>query len=486
MRYCIRETHRNQPGDWSEVSLHDCIVTEIRQEGDTLVFVLPKGISVFSHASINHSGRHLQSGRTELRLIGVQGTHTGIGQSFEVIDHLYAPADGYFALSMIPQTPDSDGHTRSYEFPCAAVEYCFDEFTGDSWHQELEDEKMESLAKKIRQGHGFAVSALQKLLPKRKEDCADILITAMTHDQRYDHQCDPDRAEYLMRLLDLFPEPEKERITAAVLAEHRRMVDGEYHDFTQFVSLLRLWRDRGNTQVEAILQEAGNTLRQALDSRVEEPIGPDDLQDKYRYLCPETAPEYAMPQTGTPPEHSIQSILEAARDPAKPVFHHTMYRKFLRTLPPEQIQFLADTADIEPDREAKARLYSLFAALPYPNDPTEMCTIAAERIPALTGSFSDLDLTARRLFITANDLFHALGQLRHPAVRELGIRLVREAMAGKKYLYDHAMALFGRNYTESDEDFDLLCDFLDSIGPYDENFDLYHSVEMTMMKYLYR
>ena len=486
MRYCIRETHRNQPGDWSEVSLHDCIVTEIRQEEDTLVLVLPE-INVNADSSVNDSGRHLKTGTAEIRLTGVTELPDDMTTPFEILDHKYAPEEERFSLLII--TPDRNSDAQVYAFRCSAVEYGFEEYNGDSWYQEAEDHQVENLAKQIRQGHGLAVAALQKLLPKRTEECVEILIYAMTHDLRYDHQCNANRAEYLMHLLDLFPAPEKERITVAVLAKHPSILDGEYYNFTQYVSLLRLWRDRGNTQADTILQNAEKTLRQALDSRIEEPVGPDDLQDKYRYLCPENAP---VPPNSLPPENakntppsdpSIASILEAARSAA--AFHPARYQCFLRSLSPEQVQLLADTADAEPDSDVKARLYSLFSAIPYPNDPTEMCALFEKRTADLNGAYSDPDPAARHRFITARHLSHALGELRHPAVRELGIRLVKEAMAGKEYLYGHA-ALFFRNYNESEKDHDLLCDFLDSIGSYDENFDRYHFVEMTMMQYLCR
>lgn len=484
MRYCIRETHRNQPGDWSEVSLHDCIVTEIRREGDTLVFVLPE-INVNATSSVNDSGRHLKTGTAEIRLTEVTERPDDMVPPFEILDHKYMPEEGRFSL--LTSTRDDDD--RIYAFRCRTVEYGFDAYNGDSWYQEAEDHQVEDLAKKIRQGHGLAVAALQKLLPKRTEECVQILIHAMTHDLRYDHQCNANRAEYLMHLLDLFPASEKERITAVVLAKHPSILDGEYCDFTQYVSLLRLWRERGNTQAEEILQNAGKALGQALDSRTEEPIGPDNLQDKYWYLCPETAP---VPPNSLPPENakntppsdpSIPSILETARGAA--AFHPARYQCFLRSLSPDQVQLLADTADAEPDSTVKARLYSLFSAIPYPNDPTEMCALFEKRTADLNSTYSDPDLAARHRFITARHLSHALGELRHPAVRELGIRLVREAMAGKEYLYG-SPALFFRNYDESEEDHDLLCDFLDSMGPYDESFDRYHFVEMTLMQYLCR
>lgn len=171
-RYISRETHTNEENDYSTILLHDCFVTKVYTDGDDLVFELDDGILVLETNEHNDTGRVPVTGAAAIRLTGVQDVSVRRWEHPRHIDdpepevqtvvpdfsewdsaknrywliwHKYSPETGTFTLRLdcVAWQPDADGvylsHTDTLAIRCDRVEYCWNEFAGDSWLQESRD-----------------------------------------------------------------------------------------------------------------------------------------------------------------------------------------------------------------------------------------------------------------------------------------------------------------------------------------------------------
>lgn len=484
--YTITETHTHlRHDDMSDVELHDYVITVVWLEGDDLHFFLPDGITVMRWAECNPTGRYLQTGAAEIRLIGVKNPEEVDSMQFEIFGQSYRPDKGEFSLCMRAAIPE--GEFRPYKFLCERVEYRFDTYAGDSVLQQARDRMINVFRESVRKGHGAAHARLEHLEDADTRDYADILIDAMASEQRYDRQGNRDRTVYLLDLYDLFPAPERERILRTVLDRHMQI---SYDNMTTYAPLLKGFAGRGVTEAGEILKKLYNHYRTALENRTEPPDGYDELGSMVEHLAweldirPHSWEQAPVQRTPEPPL-TIETVIERALNWTPPgTFHPARYRAFLRAQPTGKIEQLAQAAEAAEDPEVKARLWSLFDGVAYPGDPAEMITLLKERLDALKSWVDTEDPVEKQRRLSTMCLARALALMQHPAVRALALEMA-EISAHRENLRIYALDLWCANFDEK-TDVDRLMDFLEKRPSGEEYTNLCHDEDMAILRRLFR
>ena len=484
--YTITETHTHlRHDDMSDVQLHDYVITVVWLEGDDLHFFLPDGITVMRWAECNPTGRYLQTGAAEIRLIGVKNPEEVDSMQFEIFGQSYRPDKGEFSLCMRADIPE--GEFRPYKFLCERVEYRFDTYAGDSVLQQAWDRMINVFREFVRKGHGAAHARLEHLEDADTRDYADILIDAMASEQRYDRQGNRDRTVYLLDLYDLFPAPERERILRTVLDRHMQI---SYDNMTTYVPLLKGFAGRGVTEAGDILKKLYNHYRTALENRTEPPDGYDELGGMVELLAweldirPHNWEQAPVQRTPEPPL-TIETVIERALNWTPPgTFHPARYRAFLRAQPTGKIEQLAQAAEAAEDPEVKARFWSLFDGVAYPGDPSGMITLLKERLDALESWVDTEDPVEKQRRLSTMCLARALALMQHPAVRALALEMAEMASC-QEYLRIYALDLWCANFDEK-TDVDRLMDFLEKRPSGEEYTNLCHDEDMAILRRLFR
>lgn len=140
-KYTITETHFNIPEDPSSVCLHEtCTSASIAYDGSDLIIPMENGFTIRPNCPPNETDRYLQTGAAEIRLRNVKsildrggGETPFVGQGFTFLSHKYKPDTGVFTL----ETHNIHHGQVVFEIHCDAVEYRFNEFTGDSWREQV-------------------------------------------------------------------------------------------------------------------------------------------------------------------------------------------------------------------------------------------------------------------------------------------------------------------------------------------------------------
>ncbi len=488
-KYTITETHTNSKTDPSPVILHDAYTDEpVWRDGSDIVFFLENGIVIRPYAEPNNTDRYLQTDGSELRLrnvtkITVQNgkSFPCVGEQFIILHHRYRPNAGIFQMQLINNQRHGELY---YDFACDSVEYRFNGFKGDSWIQQARDQKQELVRRFLRQGRGEAVHVLRKMDKEERHEFLDTVRYAVTHDLRFDHQCEPKRTQYIFDLLESYHGEDRETLNRAILHDCRKEA-AEYGLFAldQYLDVLKRFVESGEAAAEEAICQIYETICTAYETRTEIPEPYDELADRYRIISrfigkplPDDEEAYPVPRTKThreEPPVTMQSVIEAARNPEGRVLHPRRFHwYFQEDVTPADLAYLAETAENEPDPAAKVRLYSLFSEADYPGDPAELIDLAKEHEPMLHSQYG-------QPYITAFKLQHALSRLRHPAVRAYGFDLIERALAeedSKRFVYgfEHWTA----NYDES-ADLDRFCDLLTGL-PESFDADIRHSLEFAI------
>ena len=146
-KYTITETHINIPEDPSSVCLHETYTSApIAYDGNDLVIPMENGFTVRPNCPPNETDRYLQTGAAEIRLRNVKrivdlpgfgnkspGKTPFVGQGFTFLGQTCNPDTGVFTL----ETHNLHHGQVVFEIHCDAVEYRFNEFTGDSWREQV-------------------------------------------------------------------------------------------------------------------------------------------------------------------------------------------------------------------------------------------------------------------------------------------------------------------------------------------------------------
>ena len=488
MSYCIKETRTNRKnGDLSQVYLHDCVIAQVRLEGDTLVFLLPEGLTVRPWADCNGTGRFLQTDAAQIRLLQAENPETVTGGTFEIIDHSYDPEKGIYTLHMVPGGPGSMNHARRYAFPCAGVEYRFGALVGDAAVQIQTDRHMESMREYIRKGHGMAVLQMRNVSVDAQEPYVGMMADAMSRDDRYDRQGNVERTQYLFDLFDIFTEECRAKIIEGVLSREREQ---GMAGLVPYVPVLQEFAGRGVQQAEQMLEMMYRQYLEAWQTRTEIPRGYDELAEIVWFLSdalgkpqPEQMQqEHTVKPRPPVPEITLETLIGTAKASSETLFHPVRYRKFIRGLTPEETEKLAYAAERESDPKGSAKLYSLFAETEYPHDPTDLISLARQWAGYLSIGAEEYEFSERQHRITAFCLIRALARLRHPDIRAFCFELMERR---EEYLYPYVMELWVANFSET-EDYDRLCGFLEEIPPWEKELGLRHEVEYSLLHGLYR
>ena len=137
--------------DYRSVSLHDHDLTELRPDGGELLLMFESGFDVCAENPLNETGRHKHTGKAAVALKDgklLQGTlylsdkdEKPLGEeeiaalTIEVLDFKRYPDSVFLEC-------DAWGAAREccycqIEFACSGVAFCWNEFTGDAWFQDL-------------------------------------------------------------------------------------------------------------------------------------------------------------------------------------------------------------------------------------------------------------------------------------------------------------------------------------------------------------
>ena len=488
--YTITETHTNSKSDPSPVILHDAYTDEpVWQDGSDIIFFLENGIAVRPHAEPNNTNRWLRTDGAEVRIRNVTKitvrngkSFPCVGEQFIILHHKYRPDAGIFQLKLINNQRHGELY---YDFACDSVEYLFNEFKGDSWIQQARDQEQEIVRRFLRQGRGEAVRMLRRLDDADRHEHLDSVRYAVTHDLRFDHQCEPKRTQYIFDLLESYQGEDRETLDRAILHDCRKEAP-EYDLFAldQYLDVLKRFAESGESAAEEAIRQIYDIIRTAYETRTEIPEPYDELADRYRLISrfigkplPDDEEAYPVPHTKThreEPPVTMQSVIEAARNPEGRVLHPRRFHwYFQEDVTPADLAYLAETAKNEPDPAAKARLYSLFSEADYPGDPAELIALAKEHEPMLHSNYG-------QAYSTALKLQHALSRLRHPAVRAYGFDLIERALAeeedSKRFV--HGFEHWTANYDES-ADLDRFCGLLTGL-PESFDDDTRHSLEFAI------
>ncbi|MBO4933395.1 MAG: hypothetical protein J6I42_14575 [Clostridia bacterium] len=490
-KYTITETHTNSKTDPSSVILHDAYTDEpVWQDGSDIVFFLENGIVIRPYAEPNSTNRYLQTDGAEVRLRNVikitvrnGKSFPCVGEQFIILHHRYRPDAGIFQMQLI----NNQHHGELYfDFTCNSVEYRFNEFKEDSWIQRARNQEQEIVRCFLRQGRGEAVHMLRRLDDADRHEYHDSVRYAVTHDLRFDHQCEPKRTQYIFDLLESYQGEDRVTLDRAILYDCRKKAAKSYDMFAldQYLDVLKRFAESGESAAEEAIRQIYETIRTAYETRTEIPKAYDELADRYRLISrfigkplPDDDEAYPVQRPKThreDPPITMQSVIEATRNPKGRILHPRRFHwYFQENVTPADLVYLAETAKNEPDPAVKARLYSLFSEADYPGDPAELIALAREHEPMLHSSYGQPHITAFKLQ-------HALSRLRNPAVRAYGFDLIERALAeedSKRFVYgfEHWTA----NYDES-ADLDQFCDLLTGL-PKLFDADTRHSLEYAII-----
>lgn len=285
----ITETHTNSKTDPSPVILHDAYTDEpVWQDGSDIVFFFENGIIVRPHTAPNDTDRYLRTDGAELRLrnvtkIAVRNgkSYPCVGEQFIVLHHKYRPDAGVFQLELINHLRHGELY---YDFTCDAVEYSFNEFTGDSWIQRAKDQKQEFMQQFLRQGRGEAVHILRRMGDEERHEYLDMVKYAVTHDLRFDHQCNADRTQYIFDLLESFDGEDREKLNHTILYNGWKEAAETYgiFEFDQYRNILKRFADSGESAAEETIRQMYETIRTAYENRTDIPEGFDVLGQNTR------------------------------------------------------------------------------------------------------------------------------------------------------------------------------------------------------------
>ena len=487
--YTISENHTNSKTDPSPVILHDAYTDEpVWRDGSDIVFYFENGIIIRPHTAPNDTDRFLRTDGAELRLRNVTkiAVRNGkscpcVGEQFIVLHHKYRPDAGVFQMELINNLRHGELY---YDFTCEAVEYSFSEFAGDSWIQQARDHRRENIQQFLRQGRGEAVHMLRRMDDEERREYLDMVMYAVTHDLRFDHQCNADRTQYIFDLLESFDGEDREKLNHAILYGCWQEAAETYgiFEFDQYRNVLKRFTDSGESAAEETIRQMYETLRTAYEKRTEIPEGFDVLGQKYadisRFIgkpLPDDDEDDHVPHPRpAEPLQTIDSIIDFTRNPEGKTVHPARFRQFfLKKAAPDDVRKLAEAAKKETDPEAKARLYSLFGETDYPDDPAELIDLAREYEPMLHSDYG-------QEYFTAFKLQRALSRLHHPAVRAYGFELLERAEEKEDCaLYIRGFEHWTANYDES-SDLDRFCNGLTHLPEWmDEN--VRHSIEYTIV-----
>jgi hypothetical protein len=145
------------------VSMHDCVTSGIETwnfSGNNISFTLKDGFAVFPDNEMNTTGRIMQTGESEVCLIGVNYKGARIpyskpyndkkvlikeerpaeidpyryaGQQYTILGHEYNANTKLFNMDIFIRFPS--GINLTLYFGCEKVLFCWNEFTGDSFQQ---------------------------------------------------------------------------------------------------------------------------------------------------------------------------------------------------------------------------------------------------------------------------------------------------------------------------------------------------------------
>jgi len=486
-KYTITETHTNSKTDPSSVILHDAYTDEpVWKDGSDIVFFLENGIVIRPYAEPNNTDRYLQTDGAEVRLRNVTKitvrngkSFPCVGEQFIILHHRYRPDAGIFQMQLI----NNQHHGELYfDFTCNSVEYRFNEFKEDSWIQRARNQEQEIVRCFLRQGRGEAIHMLRRLDDADRHEYHDSVRYAVTHDLRFDHQCEPKRTQYIFDLLESYQGEDRVTLDRAILYDCRKEAAESYDMFAldQYLDVLKRFAESGESAAEEAICQIYETICTAYETRTEIPEAYDELADRYQLISrfigkplPDDDEAYPVQRPKThreDPPITMQSVIEATRNPKGRILHPRRFHwYFQEDVTPADLVYLAETAKNEPDPAVKARLYSLFSEADYPGDPAELIALAREHEPMLHSSYGQPHITAFKLQ-------HALSRLRNPAVRAYGFDLIERALAeedSKRFVYgfEHWTA----NYDES-ADLDQFCDLLTGL-PKLFDADTRHSLE---------
>lgn len=473
-KYTITETlsSRNRD-DHTSVTLHDAPVKEVRYENGDFILTVDS-IIVLPNREPNETDRYLSTGQAEIRIHNTvipDGFPIGT-VDFDLNAHKYKYEYnnyvGIFRLSaFVPH------HSRNvwYHFPCDAVSYSFDEFTGDSWIQQSRDSQRNALTHFIEMGHGGAWRMLKGMHPSLRDEYFDLIIKAAIKDQRRDIQCDEPRTEYVMDLLSLYDEPgmknTRQHILNVLMLQSWRAAwtnDVTPGDFAHSVNMI--FANREHPLAEETLAYLENRLNEHYDSIADKDSNEADWVERKREylgrklgkLPPEEFPEPTQrPQI---PEYTMDDIIELCRTDEANV-HPMRFRKyFAESCTAEDIEKLLSTARNEKKRTSRGRLYSMFAKIDFPGDPDEIIEIARQFECSLGLGYPG--------YLTAMNLQRAVSRLRHPAVLAYRDELLAKAKTEPDENHREALLSFAiehwvNNYTYSEEGDAALYDLLNSL-----------------------
>ncbi len=293
-RYTIHETHTNTENDWSEVTLHDASTAPIYYDGHDLILPLPDGFIVRPNGCCNDTDRFLQTGAGELRLKNAAclTEFVPFDKTYDILSHKYNPENHIYTLEM---WSDFSRRSRFVEFRCDSVEYCFNDFAGDSWIQDYRDHDIwremwfNPIHRYIRQGHGAAIRLLRTMpeVPKNwytSSARGGFSIDVLYHDMRMScHHAE--RTDYIFDLLDCLTPESRESMLSNFIGSFPQVTAGEHNicNFRQYVSILdRLAQREGNGMAAIALHWMYEELRRkVIDHALDEYDSPENLTSRY-------------------------------------------------------------------------------------------------------------------------------------------------------------------------------------------------------------